>query len=346
MKKVLTILLVGALLMASIPAVVYAGHGSVTGHGKGGNTKPVVTAVTLVTASDDTEVTAMTPLDAYRVKATVGDVNTINDIEYIMFYVYYDGTASTSWDADEYAIFKWDKSAGWSMENGGATTTWEIVSIDCIAPTDFSGTPGDWYLKFKPGKLAQAVDTQTWKCKVKAYDEKPGGSAVEVWTTGSSMSAYSAVAFDAATITLGDAVEGIEPGSTGYITDPVTNELTVKVTTNDSYALGVQSDATWDDGGSNSITLAEGTGIPGGSGEFNLEIDNEESGAPGQPATGEAVTSSNVTILGFETKPRVSTTETAAEGTNDADMYMALSLSLTGIQEVTYSGTITFTVTN
>ena len=120
----------------------------------------------------------------------------------------------------------------------------------------------------------------------------------------------------------------------------------MQVTTNDSYALGVQSDATWDDGGSNSITLAEGTGIPAGSGEFNLEIDNEESGAPGQPATGAAVTSSNVTILGFETKPRVSTTETAAEGTSDADMYMAMSLSLAGIQEVTYSGTITFTVTN
>ena len=343
MKKVLTILLVGALLMSTIPAVVFAASGGVTGSGKGGNTAPTIEAITLVTASDDTEVTAMTPLTAYRVKVTAGDINTIDDIEYIIFKVYHT-SAGASWDADENAIFKWDKSAGWTMENGAATTTWEIVTIDCVEPAVFSGTTGDWYLKFKPGKLAQADAVANWFCDATAYDENKNGN--DAWATGSTMAAYAAVTFDSATITLGDATAGIEPGSTGYITDPVTNELTVKVTTNQTYALGVQSDATWDDGGSNSITLAEGTGVPAGSGEFNLEIDNEELGDPGEPKTPAAITSTNVTIVGFEAKTRVSTGQGAAESTNDADMYMAMSLSLTGIQEVTYSGTITFTVTN
>ena len=133
MKKVLTILLVGALLMSSIPAVVFAASGGVTGSGKGGNTAPTIEAITLVTSSDDTEVTAMTPLTAYRVKVTAGDINTIDDIEYIIFKVYHTSAGAT-WDADENAIFKWDKSTGWSMENGGASTTWEIVTIDCIEP--------------------------------------------------------------------------------------------------------------------------------------------------------------------------------------------------------------------
>ena len=58
------------------------------------------------------------------------------------------------------------------------------------------------------------------------------------------------------------------------------------------------------------------------------------------------MTSSNVTIGGFETSSRVSAGQRIAEGTSDANIYKVISLSLSGIQEVTYSGTITFTATN
>jgi len=351
MIRLLTILLVAVLLFSSVAAVVYAASGGVTGSGKGGNTAPTIEAVILVSASDDTEVTAMTPLSPYRVKVTAGDINTIDDIQYIVFKVYY-GTTGASWDADDNAIFKWDKdgSPEWTMENGGATTSWEIVTIDCVAPSDLSGTTGDWYLKFKPGTLAQQTDAQDWKCNATAYDENKNGTGA--WATGATLAAYSAVDFDdgtgvsIGTITLGDATAGIEPGSTGYITDTAGNGLTVQVTTNSTYALGVQTEATWSDGGSNTITLNEAGSADLGPGEFALEIDNEEQGDPGQPKSPVAVTSSSATILGFESKPRVTTSQSAPEGTSDAVIYMALSFATEGIQEVTYSGTITFTVTN
>jgi len=346
MRKVLTILLVGALLLAMIPVAVYAAAGGVTGSGKGGNTAPDVTAVQL---EDDlgAEVIAMTPLSQYYVTATVGDVNTIDDIAYIEFYVYHTSSGA-NWDADQNAIFKWTKSGDvWSMENGGASTTWEITTIDCVTPSVFTVTSDDWTLAFKLGKLAQADASANWFVSAKAYDENKNHELA--WATGSTVAAYSAVAFNQGTITLGDATAGIEPGDTGYITDPVANYITVQVTTNDEYALGVHSEATWDDGGSNTITLAEQTGVPSGSGEFAMEIDNEELGDPGEPKTPQAVMDDSpgaVTITGMAAVGRVTVDQGAGEGTNDHDMYMSLSFATAGIQEVTYSGDITFTVTN
>ncbi len=109
MKKLITTLVILALLLGLVPAVVYAADGTVTAQGKGGNTAPTVTFVDFVQVGSDTQVTAMTPLTEYRVKVTAGDVNTINDIQTIEFHVYYTADGS-QWDADSCAIFKWTKS--------------------------------------------------------------------------------------------------------------------------------------------------------------------------------------------------------------------------------------------
>ena len=58
------------------------------------------------------------------------------------------------------------------------------------------------------------------------------------------------------------------------------------------------------------------------------------------------MTDDNTTIQGYEDVSRVTTAPGAPEGTNDHTMYMGMALSLAGIQEVVYSGIITFTVTN
>jgi len=345
MKRLLAILIVGCLLFTLVPVVVHAASGGVTAQSKGGNTAPTVDVVTLVESGSDSEVSAMTPLTVYRVKVTAGDINTINDIQEIEFHIYY-GSDGTQWDADELAIFKWGKTAGWSMNNGSAAITWELATGGCIAPSDFSGTTGDWYLKFKPGKLARATGGQRWYCSVVVRDENKNGSGL--WATGASMSAYSEVAFDSIGITFGDETDGIEPGTTGYITYPASHYLTTLVTSNATYAMGVTSDATWSNGGSNTIDLSGKKGVPKDPEEFSLEIDNQQKGggSPGQPKKPEAVTDTNKTIKDYKDVSRVTTGAEASEGTNDHTMYMAMSLSLEGIQEVMYSGSITFTVTN
>jgi len=345
MKKLITTLVILALLLGLVPAVVYAATSDVAAAGKGGNTAPTVTAVALVESGSDTAVTAMTPLTTYRVKVTAGDLNTIDDIQVIEFHIYY-SSDGTNWDADALGIFKWTKAGNvWSMENGSATTTWEVVGASCISPSIYTTTSGDWYLAFKPGKLAQADAVANWHASAKAYDENKNGSG----SGGSaSMGAYAEISLDAASVTFGDATAGIEPGQTGYITVPATNYNNAKVTTNKQYALGVKSSATWSDGGSKTITLAGGTGVPAGSSQFNLTVDNElkGGGSPGEPKTLQGVTSTDATIAGLGNVSRIATNANTSESTGNTPMYMGLSFAVSGIQEVTYSGTITFTVTN
>ncbi len=336
------------MLLGLAPVVISAADGGVTGSGKGGNTAPTVTAVALIEAGNETAVTAMTPLTMYRVKVTAGDINLIDDIKDIEFHVYYSGDGS-QWDADACGIFKWTKTGNvWSRESGGAATTWEVVGASSIAPSVYTTTTGDWYLAFKPGKLAQADATANiWKVSARASDENKNSGLVSS-ATDASMGAYAEISFDAGSVTLGSASAGIEPGQTGYITVPAATFLTSQVTTNKQYALGVKSSANWTDGVSKTISLAGGTGVPGGSGQFNLVIDNElkVAGSPGEPKTPQAVTSTDAVIAGLGTLTRVSTNANTSEAPGPTSIYMGLSFSLAGIDEVTYSGTVTYSVTN
>ena len=345
MRVLLAAVLLCSLLVSLVPAAAQAGSGAVTAHSKGGNTAPAIDAITLLEGGSDSEVSSMTPLVPYRVKVTASDVNGIDDILEIEFHVYH-GSDGTSWDADQLAVFKWVKATGWLMLNGAAATTWELVEVDCVAPTDFSGTTGDWYLRFRPGKLAQAAAVQGWFCSATVRDENKSDS--ETWATGASMSAYSAVGFDVAGVTFGDPILGIEPGTTAHISDPSSGYLTVQVTSNATYSMGVRSDAAWTDGGSNSATLTQQKGVPAGPGRLSLEIDDRhtDQGPIGKPQNPEAIAGTNTTIAGFESVSRVTTDPGASEGTNDDTMCMSLSLSLMGIHEVVYSGSMTFTVTN
>lgn len=308
-------------------------------------TGPAVDAVVLAESASDAEVTAMTPLSEYRVKVTASDVDTIDDIQEIEFHVYHDSDGS-AWDADELAIYLWDKTAGWSMDNGGAITTWELVAGDCVVPADFGATTGDWYLAFRPGKVARADGGQNWLVSAIARDGSKSGS--NTWATGASMAAYSEIEFDAAALVFGDQTEGVPPGSAGYITAPATRYLTIRVISNAQYALGVMSDVVWSDGGLNLVTLTGSIGVPSGIAGFSLEIDDAEAGGgpPGAPKIPQAVTGATAAVAGYETVSRCTTPRGDSEGTNDHVMYMAMWFSVTGIEEVVYSGAITFTVTN
>jgi len=346
MRKLITGLLFCMLVVSLSLVSVHSGDDSnFVLAAKPPSTRPVIEAVTLVEIVLDAEVTAMTPLSPYRVKVVASDVDTIDDIQQIEFHIYHSSDGKF-WDADELAIYVWDKVAGWSMGNGAATTTWELMVADCVAPAEFSGGTGEWYLAFKPGKLAQADAVQNWFCSATASDAKKSGSAI--WTSGASMAVYSEMEFDAGGVTFGDAVQGIIPGSAGYITTPATGYLTIRVISNAQYSLGVKSDATWSDGGTNVLTLSGLTGLPPGTAEFSLEIDNKQKGGgfPGQPKNPQAVTDTGTTIAGYDAVPRCTTKKRDPESPNEHAMYMGMWFSVTGIKEVVYSGTITFTLQN
>jgi len=345
MRRLFIGVLPGSLLLSLVLVVVCTVSVNVVLGAKPAETGPTVDAVTLVEIASDTQVTAMAPLNVYRLKVTASDVDTIDDIREIEFHIYH-ASDGRDWDADELAIYLWDKTAGWSMENGPAVTTWELLSADCIAPADFSATTGDWYLAFRPGKVAQADAMQNWFALATARDEGKRGSGS--WDTGASMSTFSEIDFDVTAAVFGDVIAGIQPGSAGYITLPAANYLTVSVISNARYELGVKSDVTWGDGGSNILTLSESSGVPPGIAGFSLEIDDDEAGGsfPGEPRTPQAVTGTTTTISGYDAVARCTTRSGDSEGPNDHVMYMGMWLSLMGIEEVVYSGLITFTIIN
>jgi len=345
----------GKLITGLIYSILVIGLSLVSVHGgadsgfvlaaKPPSSRPVIEAVTLVEIALDAEVTAMTPLSPYRVKVVASDVDTIDDIQQIEFHIYH-ASDGKDWDADELAIYTWDKVTGWSMGNEGAATTWELMEAECIAPVEYSVTTGEWYLAFKPGKLAQADAAQNWFCSATASDAKKSGSATS--TSGASMAVYSEMEFDAVGVTFGDAVQGIMPGTAGYITTPANGYLTILVISNAQYSISVKSDATWSDGGSNILTLSGLTGLPPGTAELSLEIDNKQKGGgfPGQPKKPQAVTDIDTTITGYDAVPRCTVKKRNPENPNEHAMYMGMWLSANGIKEVVYSGTITFTLQN
>jgi hypothetical protein len=344
-RKLITRLLFGVLVIGFSLIPVNGESDSSIVRAKPPAKGPVVESVTLIESTLDAEVTMMTPLSPYRVKVVASDVDTIDDIRQIEFHIYHSSDGIT-WDADELAVYVWDKTAGWSMGNGSATTTWELLVADCIAPADYGSGTGEWYLAFKPGKLARADAARNWFCSATASDAKKSGSGT--WTTGASMAVYSEMAFDASALTFGDAAQGILPGSVGFITTPATGYLTIWVIGNAQYSLGVSSEAAWSDGGSNLLTLSGLTGMPPGIAELSLEIDNGEAGGglPGQPKNPQAVTDTDTTIAGYDAVPRCTTGAGNSESVNAHVIYMGMWLSVSGIQEVVYSGTITFTLLN
>lgn len=331
-----------ALLVLALPGLALAAPGDVGAQVTGANVAPTITSVALKD-STDTGTDAMVPQQEYHLEVVASDQNTIEDIAEIKVTIYYDssvgaGTPGSSWDADENAIFKWTPAGGWTMENGGATTTWALVSANCSSPSDMTLTSGTWKLAFKPGKLAKAAggtDTDEWVCHVVVKDA--GGLTASGSDAGNSMAAYIEIATDPATISFGE----VSPGGTMAIQNPTDHILTTKVTTNKAYNLAVQASSPWSAGADKTMAL-NGSGNPGNR-EFSLAID-DEGDASGNPVSPQWISTSSAQITDMSGLAAPTTDAGASEGTADKDFYMQVKLG--NVLPGTYSGTITFTASN
>jgi len=344
MKKRIFIILV-TLIFAVVIATPALADGSVTASVTASNSAPTLNSVTLQQSDKSTAANSMDPLSSYVVEIVVNDLNTIDDIETIDIYIFYDGDAGDdgvhtgAFDPDERAIYKWTKAGDvWSIEQGSvSSTTWTITAGSCDTPADFGLTQGEWNLVFTPGKLAVEADgtTAEWDIYVLVNDVSAGNSTSTIFSKA--MTAYSEISMSSATMSFGS----VALGGTAAIHD-AGNKINTIVVSNDTHALGVMSAGTWIVG-SDSITLDD-SGTPDAAGEFSLRIDDAADGN-GIPTTPQAVTNSNATITGHATDTR---TETSGgnEGTSQENLYMSLSFYSSGIDIGLYTGTITFSVTN
>jgi len=235
--------------------------GGVTGSVTAQNAASTITSVELqATGGAGGSLSSMTPLTEYWVQIIAADNNTIDDIEQIDIYIFYDsngaqdGVGDGTFDCDENAVFKWLKSGDvWSMENGAATTTWALGTTNAsVTPGDMGLTEGEWNLSFVPGKLAVEAAASggavaEWDIYVKVTDGTAATSESTIYTKA--MTAYSEISMSSATMSFGT----LALGGTAAIQD-AGNVINTIVIANDAHALGVMSSATWSNAPDN-ITL-------------------------------------------------------------------------------------------
>jgi hypothetical protein len=309
------------------------------------NSAPNITSVTLQESGKTGNVGAMAPQTAYVVEIVAGDANTIDDISQIDIWIFRDdnagddGAPAGAWDADHEAIYRWAKSGStWSIQNSSATTTWSITTGSCDTPGNMAATSGEWNLYFTVGKLAQESDgsTSEWDIKVTVTDA--GSLAASNTSYSKSMGSYAALSLSSATIDFGS----IALGGTAAIQTPIAHYVTLQAIANDVFALGSKSSSTWTNGGDSATLDIDGSPAAG---YFSLTQDNAGDGS-GHPTTPQYMTTSTVTITDLGSISRTSTAAGASESTTDTNMYMDCILGASGLKVVTYSGTITFTITN
>ncbi len=344
--KIIYIAAILALLMGLVPTVVYAADSGATGSFGTINAAPTITSVTLQLGADkSTETAAMAPQSAYYVQIIAGDANTIDDISQLDIWIFRDdnagddGVPAGAWDADHEAIYKWVKSGDvWSMQNSTYTTTWGITTVTCDKPADMTATSGEWNLHFTVGKLAQEADGSTaeWDVKVTVTDAQAG--AVSSTINSKSMGAYAALSLSAATVAFGN----IALSGTAAIQTPVSHYVTLQAIANDAFALGTKSGATWVNGVVNANLDVDGSPA---STYFSLTQDNAGDGS-GHPTTPQFITTTTADITGLGAVTRTATAAGANEATTDTNMYMDCILGPSGLIYGTYSGTITYTITN
>jgi len=290
-------------------------------------------------------VIAMAPQSDFVVEITVGDGNTIDDITQIDIWVFRDdnaggdGAPACAWDADHEAIYKWTKTGPtWSMENSSATTTWGITTGSCDTPGTMTATSGEWNLYFTVGKLAEEADGDPaeWDVRVRVTDAHSGTVNSTIYSK--TMGAYSSLTLSASEVSFGD----IELDGTAPIQTPVSHYVTLQAIANDTFALGANSSATWTNGGSSANLDIDGTP---GEGAFSLTQDNAGDGEY-DPLTPQYITATTATITDLGNVGRTMTDAGANEGRTDTNMYMDCILGASGLIVGTYSGTITYTITN
>jgi hypothetical protein len=224
------------------------------------------------------------------------------------------------------------------MQNSSATTTWSITTGSCDTPGNMAATSGEWNLYFTVGKLAQEADgtSAEWDIKVTVTDSVSNTVSSTIYSK--SMGAYSSLSLSSSTISFGS----IALGGTAAIQTPADHYVTLIAISNDTFALGSKSSYPWTNG-DDSATL-DTDGSPG-AGYFSLTQD-DAGDVSGHPSTPQYVTTATADITGLGSIGRTSTIAGASEGTTNTNIYMDCILGTSGLKVLTYSGTITFTITN
>ena len=318
------------LLMLSVPALADE-EGTVGGSFTAANVLPDVTALEVYSdAALITVASNMTPQVEYYVKVTVGDSNTVDDVDEIEVQLFYDSVgddpvAPGSAHTQTCAILTWDKDGGseWTILPD-TDTTWSLDSVDCVKPLDMTVASDFWVFAVTPGMVAtESPTTDDWDVYAKATD---GVGNDDMYTQDKEMLWYGEITANTTSANFGS----VTP-VTGFADN--TNEvgsISMKYVANGDYDQKVKSAATWT-GATYSATF-DATGTCDDDQEFSLKAyDADTFGSAVQ------VDTSGVSI-------DATGTQTAETGNTVAAN--TLWMKVARFQTDTYSGNITYIVAN
>jgi len=333
--RMLCLVAAAAMVIATVMALVVprvaqaAENEGITGSFTIGNEAPVLTeAATLYNAAHTSTVTQMTPQTEYSIKVTVADTGTLDDLNTVVVTVFYDSDSDNATNdipaADTQTSFIMtctvSGTPSWAG-NPSSSTTWDIVEANCVQPT-LTGASGDFWFNFIPGKVA--TEATDWDVYVVATDDSVQTDSWYDTATGAyDMLWYGEINVTTASVDWGSVLAGMD------FTDPAADQtVAVDYISNGAWDASVATGATW-----GSATLD----INGAPAANNFSVKAWRSAS--EPSADFVTTTASDCVIDD------TGTLTGESGVTDADNTLYLDLG-TPFVDGTYSGTITFYITN
>jgi len=330
-SSVVTLVLVASLV--AVPAALAQTSGQATGNFTILSASPTVTAVALYNANGTATETAMTPQVEYKINVTVGDANTLNDLDWVNVTLFYDADGSydpldvpTSGNNQTAALLSHPvNTSTWSIA-AGTTTTWSVVTGNCTEPT-LTASSGTFEFNFKPGNVStETIAPAKWHIYAIATDDT--NLTGDSYEANKDMNWYGAITLYTASVSWGAVAPGLD------FADPGANKTGINATyiANGDYNETVAASGTWTGALIDATLNATASPLQQ---EFSLKADDT------------AVLGNAVNVTASPTYVVIDDTgaQTLEEGNNVNTNTLWLKLGTPFVNE-TYTGSIYYAVAN
>jgi hypothetical protein len=332
-KWLFSIIAVISLALALSPGVALAATGgNATGTFGCNNAGPQVSSVGLYLQSTNVSATSMNPQVEYYVQCTVADANTLNDLDSVTVYIYYDADGTynqqtPSANTQTCAILTWQTSNTWSIAPSSSTTWIQNAST---VPT-LTGASGIFKFNFMPGKVAnESAGAAEWHIYIVANDGVTPGTA---YLEDLEMNWFGQIDMTTSSVNWGNVDAGL-----AFAEDTASENTSISVTyrANGDYNEQIAASTPWTSAGTGPDAALDVDGTPSASNSFSLKADDTSTLSSAVDVNTEP--SNYTTIDGGNTL-------TSEDGNVEATNTIWLSLNAAFVAD-TYTGTIYYQIAN
>lgn len=365
LRKTLALVLAIVFLISLVPATVFADEpeehqsGEITGQ-FGTTTAPEVTSIVIHNEGTEVVPTDLTPQQQYDIKVNVTNEDDIDELDELVVKLWFDspGNAyeegdfdSATADAQEVAVITWERSGNTAALTPG-DTSWSLDDQTLPESVDFDGTSFEFVFTITIGKVAKETATQDnkWQLAAKVTDQGSldhylAYSVGEEYGLG--MNWYGEIEVpDAHQVNWGSIPAGIDFDHVDAVKRVVSGESDEIITfiANGGYQEQVKADTTWNRASGDGPTEVTRNTDAAAENTFALAIDTTDT-YDGE-AEGSSILLAADDFIGFRGGAPKSATNEAGDEVSDYYMFIKLSDPFAADNPSSYSGGITFGITN